>query len=239
VSVLARLALAAPLVLCACHGADYLSFTGDDRKVLCSASYDDMSQEAPWGLIEDEIQQAADARRIVMFHAHKPGVTVSIGAIERMLSLADKYGLDYVEFKDLVPGNKRAGIALAFDDNDVEGWLDIRDLLQEHHAQVTFFVCRYALLDDDEHHGIDLLASDGHDIEPHTVNHLHAHEYVKQHGIDQYMTDEVLPSLQVLTDAGYPPTSFAYPFGERSDELDTEILKHVDRVRTTPGECPW
>ncbi len=155
-----------------------------------------------------------------------------------MLLLAEQHHLDYVTYNEMKPGPRRAGIAIAFDDNAVDQWLGIRELLQAHGARVTFFVSRYTLITDDERAGLDVLAADGHDLEPHSVHHLHAHEYIADHGLDAFMTDEVVPSIQVLEQAGYPATTFAYPFGEHSDALDDALLQYVDRVRTTPGECP-
>ena len=237
---LAASAVAAAAVLAGCHESSYLSYDWTPRSVLCSDAYDDLSAEAPWALIEDELEYAHDAQRVALFHAHGPGETVSIGAIERMISLAEKNHLEFFEYKDLVPGPRRAGVALAFDDNAVDQWLDIRDLLTSHGVRATFFVCRYTLITDEERAGIDVLAADGHDIEPHTVNHLHGNEYVHEHGLDQYMTDEVLPSMQVLADHGYPSSTFAYPWGEHTKEVDEAILATgISRVRTTPGECPY
>jgi hypothetical protein len=48
------------------------------------------------------------------------------------------------------------------------------------------------------------------------------------------------PSIDGLVAAGYPPPSaYAYPFGETTDELNAAILKIVPRVRVSPGSCPY
>jgi hypothetical protein len=234
-------AAVAALALGGCHEPSYLSYDWSPRQVLCSDSYDDLSAEAPWALIEDELEYAHDAQRVALFHAHGPGQTVSIDAIERIISLAEKNHLEFLEYKDLVPGPRRAGVALAFDDNWVDQWLGIRDLLTSHDVRATFFICRYEIITDAERAGIEVLAADGHDIEPHTVHHLHYPEYVQEYGLDQYMTDEVLPSMQELDNAGHPASTFAYPFGQHTKEADDAILAvpGILRVRTTPGECPW
>ena len=83
-----------------------------------------------------------------MFHAHEPGASVSRGALERIFTLADRYHLDYVGFDELDPGTPRAGIAFAFDDNATDAWVSVRDLLAAHHARVTFFVTRWAMMTD-------------------------------------------------------------------------------------------
>src|SRR5207249_4999198 len=110
-------------------------------------------------------------------------------------------------------GTRRGGLALAFDDNAPDAWVTMRDALAAHGARVTFFVSRWSEMTAPQHAEIVELARDGHDIEPHTVNHLHGPDYVAQHGMDAYLNDEVLPSFQVLVDAGFPPPrAFAYPF---------------------------
>ena len=232
------------IALAACgdngHARDYLSYTWDERRVLCSDAVDDLSNPVNWKLVERQIAQAQTEGWVVMFHAHTPGVTVTRDALARVLQLADDHGLDYVTFDELVAtGERRPGLALAFDDNAPDQWMTVRDLLSAHHARVTFFVSRWATMTAPEHDELAVLAGDGHALEPHTVHHLHAKDYVAQHGLDAYIADEVLPSIQVLTDAGYQPASFAYPFGEHDPEIDAAVLEHIDRVRTTPGECPY
>ncbi len=218
---------------------DYLSYAWDDRDILCSDAIDDIAKPVNWPFIERELKQAGDDKWALMLHAHTPGVTVSMDAIERVLDDADADGLDYVTFSELVPGEHRGALALAFDDNAPDQWITVAPLLAAHHAHVTFFVTRWNELTAAQHDELHQLAEDGHDLEPHTVHHLHATAYVEQHGLPEYMDDEVLPSIQVLVEAGYHPTSFAYPFGDHTIEIDEAVLRYVARVRTTPGGCPW
>jgi peptidoglycan/xylan/chitin deacetylase (PgdA/CDA1 family) len=222
-----------------CHHSDYLSYSWDDRRILCSDAIDDYQGDAPWALVDDELGYAQSDSRVALFHAHRPGVTISIDGIERILSHADAEHLDYITYRELVPGPGRSGLALAFDDNSIEEWLGIRDLLASHHARVTFFITRYAILTDDERAGIDLLASDGHDIQPHTVTHPHGLAYVHDYGLQAYVDDEAVPSMDVLRAAGYEPTAFAYPFGEHTDAMDQALIPYVDKLRVSPGSCPW
>jgi hypothetical protein len=233
-------ALALALALGACHDGNYLSYQWDDRRVLCSEAVDDLTAPSQALLVEDEIQFAADQRRVALFHAHKPGVTVTRSMIERILTLADRAGLEYITYDELKPGPRRAGIALAFDDSAVDLWLSTRDLFEAHHARVTFFVTRWYLMPDDFHAGLAELAAEGHDIEPHSVNHLRATDYEREHGVDGYLQDEVLPSIDVLVAAGFHRgTTYAYPFGLHTHELDTAILQYVDKVRVSPASCPY
>lgn len=215
-----------------------LQYGWDDRNVLCSFSVDDLSQSAPWGKVSDEMDYAADHASVALMHAHKPGETISVAAIERILDEADAHHLTYLTYSDLVPATPRAGLALCFDDSAVDAWYAQRDLFAAHNAHVTFFVTRYANWTDAEHAELAELAAAGHDIEAHGVNHLNAPDYVDAHGMAAYLTDEALPSIDILDQAGYAVTSYAFPFGASTDALDDALLEHVARVRVSPGSCP-
>src|SRR5439155_3191160 len=113
-------------------------------------------------------------------------------------------------------------------------------------AHVTFFVSRYIALEDYQHGQLHDLAADGHDIAAHTVLHLNAPLYVEDHGVAAYLDDEALPSIDVLRSDGFDVTSFAYPFGARTGELDDALLEHIPIVRsvafayygTVQSPCP-
>lgn len=222
------------------RGIDHIAYDWDDRRVLCSAPFDDLTGSAlDWNSVETHLADAESGQWAVIYHAHTPGVTIKPETIDELLSRAEAHGLAPVTFRELVPSAHRGAIAIAFDDNAPDQWFSIRDLLASHGAHVTFFVSRYTQMTPLGHQELQMLGADGHDIEPHTVNHLHAPDYVAQHGIDAYLADEVLPSFQVLEDAGFPPASaFAYPFGDHTPEIDTAMLPYVAKVRTTPGQCP-
>jgi hypothetical protein len=207
---------------------------------LCSEPLDDYEQALNWGAIEHRMDLAAANNWVFIVHAHMPTQTIALDTLERVLTEADKRGLAYLTFRELVPGTPRAGLAFAFDDNSPDQWILARNMLNAHGAHITLFITRWTEMTAPEHAEIATLAGDGHDVEPHTVNHLHAPAYVAEHGLDAYMTDEVLPSFQVLVDAGYPtPVAFAYPFGDHTPEIDKAVLQYVGSVRTTPGQCPW
>ena len=97
---------------------------------------------------------------------------------------------------------------------------------------MTFFVSRYARLSPTQRDLLRLLASDGHDVQAHSVLHLRAPEYVEDHGLAAYLEDEVIPSIEVLRADGYEVTAFAYPFGARTTELDRAIRAHVPVLRS-------
>jgi len=228
------------LLAVGCGDQHSFQYGWDDRRVLCSSSLDDLVYDLSWDRIEDRLELARDQGSVAIFHAHVPGETITLEAIDRVLGLAQRHGLELVPFGELSPeGPPRAGLALGFDDQAVGAWYGIRDRLAAHGARVTFFVTRYAGLSAEEHAQLAELAAAGHGIEAHGVGHLDGVVYAREHGAAAYVADELLPSVQVLEAAGYPVTSFAFPFGTSSRELEELTLAHVDRDRVGPGTCPW
>ena len=185
------------------------------------------------------MQLAANQHWVALFHAHVPGASISRDAIERVFGLADRYHLTYLGYDELDAGPPRGGVAFAFDDNATDAWLSVRDIIAEHHARVTFFVTRWATMTEQDHANVHLLFKDGHDIEPHSVTHIHADQYVADHGLQAYVDDEVLPSITALNAEGFPSTTYAYPFGIHSTAMDDAILPYVKRLRVSPGGCPY
>ncbi len=227
------------LLVAACHPEGYLQYGWDDQRVLCSNTVDDLTHEGPWDLIDSELELAHNRGSVSLLHAHEPGRTISRGAIERLLAMADSYELDYITYRELAATSPhRGGLALAFDDQYIDAWYDARDLLDAHHAHVTFFVTRFYSRTDDERAKLAQLAAEGHDVQPHSVDHLNAVDYVDAHGLAAYLTDEVVPSIEILRDAGYTPTAYAFPFGASTTALDDAVLEYVQHVRVSPGSCP-
>lgn len=235
-----RFVVVACISLIACHAEDWLQYTWDDRRILCSQSVDDLTQDSEWGTARDQLRIARDNQTVALLHTHVPGVTVTIQGLEEFFQDVAAYDVDYVTYAELVPTEQhRAGVALAFDDNAIEQWYGIRDLLRSYGARVTFFVSRFASRTDQERAWLAELASDGHAIEAHGVNHINAEEFIPQFGVDQYLGEEALPSINVLQEAGYTPTAFAYPFGRDNPETNAVLLRHVERLRVGPRPCPY
>ena len=220
---------------------DYLGYSWDDRRVLCSDDIDNLGRTIKPEFFHTQIEAAGRGGWALVLHNHIPTVTESLDWLDQVLTWADESGLQYYTFRELTPATPpHAGLALAYDDNTPDQWMLARDILHEHGAHVTFFVSNWDQISDAGRQEIATLYADGDDIEPHSVHHVNATQYVQQNGIEAYMTQEVLPSFQVLIDAGYPPpAAYAYPFGAHTPEIDDAVLQFVDLVRTTPGECPW
>jgi peptidoglycan/xylan/chitin deacetylase (PgdA/CDA1 family) len=218
-----------------------MTYPWDDRTVLCSLPVDDLTLHEKWALIESQMTVAELTSSVLLLHAHTPDRSISRSALERVLKMAEIHHLAFLTFRELEPGAApHAGLALAFDDTAIDSWFSIRDQLAAHRAHVTFFVTRWYASTEGERAELQTLADDGDDVEPHSVEHLHALQYVQDHGLDAYVADEVIPSIEVLTQAGYPAgNTFAYPFGQTTDEINDAVLRVVPRVRVSPGSCPY
>jgi peptidoglycan/xylan/chitin deacetylase (PgdA/CDA1 family) len=179
------------------------------------------------------LERARDTGEVIQLYGHEPGAEAPLETIEAILARATDLGLRFFKSSELTAdGAHVAGLALSFDDADVAEWWGLRDMLDRYGANVTFFVTRYHEFDEVMKAQLRDLASDGHAIEAHSVNHLRAPEYVSEHGLRAYVTDEALPSIDRLRADGYDVTDYAYPFGSRTGELDHAMLEHVDRLRS-------
>jgi len=233
------LGLVAPAVT-GCHEEDRLAYAWDDRTILCSNSVDDITADLNFGRVEDQFALAEERGWVSLIHAHNPGETINESTIDRILDAADAHHLSYVTYDELRPdGPGGPGVAFAFDDDHVDEWYALRDTFAAHNARITFFVTRWYQLPPDALAKLAELAGDGHDLEPHSHDHVDATEFVHEHSLDDYLQEQVLPSIQIMIDAGYHPTTFAFPFGSTIPAISDALLQYVDRVRTTPGPCPY
>jgi peptidoglycan/xylan/chitin deacetylase (PgdA/CDA1 family) len=183
--------------------------------------------------IDGALDRARDRGEIVELYAHKPDATVKLDVIEHVLAGAAARGLAPVTYTDFATGDAHApGLALSFDDTAVRAWTAALPLFAQYNARVTFFVSRYGAFYDEEKALVRALATAGHDIEPHTVNHLNGPAYVEANGLGAYLRDEVWPSIDALETDGYTVSAFAYPFGARTREIDDAIQERVPVLRS-------
>jgi peptidoglycan/xylan/chitin deacetylase (PgdA/CDA1 family) len=237
------LAIAA-LALAACQQdiaeIDGVFYNGDGRLVHCAVDLD-TSAHVDDGSIDGGLDRALERGEIVELYAHNPGPggTVPASRIDRVLAGAPARGLHFVTYSDFANHTEQyPGLALSFDDTFVDAWSQLRPTFDLYGARVTFFLSHYAKLAPKAHAQVAELAADGHDIEPHTVNHLHAPDYVEDHGLNAYLHDEADPSIQLLRDEGYDVRAFAYPFGARTSELDRGLAKRVPVIRSVAFTFP-
>lgn len=123
------------------------------------------------------------------------------------------------------------GYALTFDDDSVDEWYGIRELLKKYHARATFFVTNVERLTNAQIEMLFELEFDGNEIGFHGRNHLELNQYIRENSLDDYIRTEVLPGYETMVADGFAPTSFAYPGGSRNKTADEELLKYFKIIR--------
>ena len=185
------------------------------------------------------ISRARDDKLVVVVYGHIPGVMSSLDTIDSLLSQADQQDLPLFTFAELAAGGpRRAGIALSFDDDEVDSWFDLRDLLARHHAHVSFFVTNFTTLDANKRHELHVLFDEGNTIEAHGVAHRDAVEYVAAEGLDAFVTNELVPSIDVLRADGFMPVAYAFPKGKHTRAIEDAVTDHIAMTRCTSGRPP-
>lgn len=207
-------------------------YDNDGRFVHCAVNLD-TSANNDLVSIDTALDRAASRGEVFELYGHRPGRTIPTGKLQDVLVGAVERGLTFFTYADFAAGTAVGpGIALSFDDSDVESWLEAQPLFAEHGARVTFFVTRYHEYNPFIRDRVFELAAAGHDIAAHGANHLRAPEYVEENGLAAYLADEAIPSIEVLRADGYNVTSFAYPFGARTDEIDRALRLFVPILRS-------
>lgn len=130
---------------------------------------------------------------------------------------------------------KQGGLVLQFDD----GWTLWRTLVAPEVARVggtaTVFV-NNMYIHNDRITFDDLRALQneyGWEIGTHTYNHFHAPRYVQQHGLDQWVQEELERPLAELRKEGLQVRSLVFPFNASSPEIVAAIQDKVDSFRRT------
>ncbi|HUJ63266.1 MAG TPA: polysaccharide deacetylase family protein [Kofleriaceae bacterium] len=208
--------------------------TNDPRRLHCAVNLDSEAQVDDASL-DSGLDRALRRGEVVELYAHHPGATVPVDKVAYVLAGAQARGLSFFTYSDFAnhavpPGTP--GIALSFDDTSVQAWVDQLPLFQQYGARITFFISHYNTLPDTARNELHTLADAGHDIEPHSVTHQRGPEYVEQHGMAAYLADEIQPSIDALSGEGFTLTSYAYPFGSRTDETDRALLERVSVLRS-------
>jgi hypothetical protein len=218
----------------------------NDERVLCGLGVD--SESIALDDIENALDRAVEQQQVVILFAHEPGKTVGYDRIDQILALAERRSVPYVTFPELVSRRDRAGLSFGFDDFSVEAWFALRDILQARGARVTFFVSNFGELDVEQKAMLHALEEDGHAIEAYGMGHRNAPEYVDTYGLKKYLVDEIDPLLDQMTRDGFTPTTFAYPYGARTSELDQALLErfallrslsYLDRSLINSAPCPY
>src|SRR5579863_3626348 len=118
------LSLAAGLPLAACQqdlaSINGIFYNGDHRKVHCVVDLDTPANTS-YESIDSGLDRAADRGELLELYAHHPGQTVPVSKIEYVLAGAQKRGLSFATYSDIVNGTYTApGLVLSFDDTSVD-----------------------------------------------------------------------------------------------------------------------
>ncbi len=128
--------------------------------------------------------------------------------------------------------NRVPGYCLTFDDHYITQWGSIKSLLDSNNVHATFFITNPSELSIEEIKILDELQKSGNEIGCHSLRHLNAIEYLKNHSVQEYIDAEIMPALKIFSNYGIYPTSFAFPQGLTADSLNAVMLTHFKILRT-------
>jgi len=124
---------------------------------------------------------------------------------------------DTLVWNPLVGG---AGLLLAFDDDYTDSWERYFYLFDAYKARVTFFVqgeptsfCATAI-------------NRGHDVGYHSLNHLDLRKMSRKE-----FNRETIEAVKSFRDAGFPLSSFAYPYGFYEPWMHDALLRSFGTIR--------
>ncbi len=170
--------------------------------------------------------------RVLVLYGHTGTPGVSPETVEAVFARARDAGVDIVTFADLARGGpRRRGVAVTFDDNEIDDWFGLRDIFARYDAHATFFVTKYPEWTDDGRQKLHVLFDEGHSIEAHGLHHVNVCVYAAEYGLDAYVTDEVLPSIDVLRADGFTPVAFAFPGGMMGNAIVEQLAPLISITR--------
>jgi glycosyltransferase involved in cell wall biosynthesis len=191
-------------------------------------------------IVKMMIAECVPTRSVVLLGAEKTGrLPANPGSLKIRKLLDDSpvgraRSREYLQPSLASPHPTRSGgIALTFDDSDnINEWYSIRELFLKYNAKVTFFVDRFDMIDDADVEKLYALAKDGHEIGCHGLRHLKAEEFLKTHPIEEYISVEIEPAIEVMEARGFErPKSFAHPYGSDTWDLNVTLSSYFSRIR--------
>lgn len=124
------------------------------------------------------------------------------------------------------------GVLLTFDDTHVAEWAKVIPLFKKYNAHATFFVTMFDQLTPAQIEDLKKLSEAGHSIGCHGLRHRKAAEHTKAHGLDDYLAQDITPALDSMRQAGFVPSSFAYPCSDNNEVTDKALLRTFRHLRT-------
>lgn len=130
--------------------------------------------------------------------------------------------------------NKSAGVILTFDDHYIDEWYNAyNDVFKKYNAKATFFVNKFHLLTNEQIEKLKKLEEGENEIACHGYNHLNAVEYCKNHTVNEYIENEIIPAINDMKEYGFDPKSFAHPYGANDYKIDKKLLNYFNILRDT------
>jgi peptidoglycan-N-acetylglucosamine deacetylase len=168
-------------------------------------------------------------------------------AIRKMMLMAAIYSAAFFILSGCTKYEKaghmnQEGIALTFDDDRIDNWFSFLPFFDSTGIKATFYICKYHSLTPDQKNKLWILQNHGHEIAYHTTNHINMVEYVVKyhHTLDELISIEIEHDLKKMQRDGYYPTSFAYPYGAHTGEIDHLLLKrYFKNVRALNGSTDY
>ena len=128
-----------------------------------------------------------------------------------------------------------SGLLLTFDDRNMLNWEKQIPLFAKYNAHVTFFVDRFDELSTEQIDALIKLKNAGHAIGCHGLRHLKAAEYCKEFPVEKYISEEIIPAIQIMGEKGFHPSCFAYPNSNHNAITDQALLKYFRHLRSGCG----
>lgn len=129
--------------------------------------------------------------------------------------------------------NLQSGVVISFDDDFVDEWFEVNNILQKYDWKATFFVTRFNQLSNAKIQKLKVLKYEGHEIAGHGLNHINAPTFISSFGTSEYLNQEILPMINLMNNEDLYPTSFAYPYGSRDSTTDKLLLNEFKIIRGT------
>jgi peptidoglycan/xylan/chitin deacetylase (PgdA/CDA1 family) len=124
------------------------------------------------------------------------------------------------------------GLLLTFDDRNMLNWEKQIPLFAKYDAHVTFFVDHFDELTSEQLKALQKLKEAGHAIGCHGLRHIKAVDYCDKNSVEKYISDEILPAIEIMQKKGFPPNCFAYPQSNSSEVTDAALLKYFYYLRS-------
>lgn len=124
-------------------------------------------------------------------------------------------------------------LVLTFDDRHIDEWFIADSIFSIYDWKATFCVSAYGTLTENEKLKLNVLQINGHEIASHSTHHYNALSYLSDNSMEEYIKNEILPSLNEMKIDGLNITSFVYPGGVRSVELDLALFDYFSVLRGT------